>query len=87
MSGDWRVSYSLMSKLDSGYNFCFLYLNGQQQWATRHQTYSTGAMVQSTGGRVVTLEASAEDEIEIQTTTMDGSYWNILYCAEFIPKM
>ena len=84
MSGDWRVSYSLMSKLDSGYNFCFLYLNGQQQWATRHQTYSTGAMVQSTGGRVVTLEANAGDTISLRSTGMYGDYFFIHFCVEYV---
>ena len=36
---------------------------------------------------MVTLEASAGDKIEMEITRMDGNYWDILYCAEFIPKM
>ena len=41
----------------------------------------------STGGRVVTVEASAGDKIEVRADGMDDDYYEILYCAEFIPKM
>ena len=74
--------------MDSGDgNDCYLYLNGDQLDETRHGTYSESGEVRSTGGRVVTLEASAGDKIEIRAITMDGSYWRILYCAEYIHKM
>ncbi len=88
VSGGWRLSYSMWSVVYSGdYNFCYLYKNGEQMPETRHETYSESGDVWSTGGRVVTLEASAGDEIEIRATAMDGVYYHILYCAEFIPRM
>jgi len=88
VSGAWRLSYNMESRVPGGpgeWNTAYLYLNDQQLPETDH--YSQSGAVSSTGGRVVTLEASAGDEIEIRTTSMDGSYGQILYCAEFIPKM
>ena len=54
---------------------------------TKHRTFSQTGQVTSTSGRVVTVEAAASAQMEIITTTMDHSYYNILFCAEFIPKM
>ena len=90
VSGAWRLTYSLYSQGASvDYNVCFLYINGDQLDETRHVTYSESGIMISTSGRVVTLEASAGDKIEIRATTMEGSYgyYYILYCAEYIPKM
>ena len=87
VSGAWRLTYSLVSGVDSGEsNWAVLYINGQLLPETRHNTYSGSGEVVSTGGRVVTLEASAGDRIEIRTDIMDGGYFDILYCAEYIPK-
>ena len=90
MSGAWRLTYSLQSQVDSGdQNFLRLTLNGRLLGPeTQHHTYNTGSgEVISTGGRVVTLEASAGDMIEIRAPQMDGIYRYVLYCAEYIPKM
>ena len=88
VSGAWRLTYSMWSWVDSGdENYCWLYLNGQRLTETRHKTYTSSGEVQSTGGRVVTVEASAGDKIEIRADGMDDDYYEILYCAEFIPKM
>ena len=88
VSGAWRLTYSMYSRVDSGdSNYCFLYLNGEQLTETYHWTSSETGLVRSTGGRVVTVEASAGDRIEIRATVMDGFYISILYCAEYIPKM
>ena len=88
MSGTWRLTYSLHSRVDSGEdNDCILYLNGEALTGAYHHTYSSSGVVYSTGGRVVTVEASAGDKIEIRTTRMDRNYYQILYCAEYIPKM
>ena len=82
------MSYSLFSQLDSGDdNNCYLYINGVALYESRHHTFSQTGAVFSTGGRVVTLEASAGDKIEIRAATMDNWYHNILYCAEYIPKL
>ena len=87
VSGAWRLSYSLESRVDSGdHNYCYLTLNGIHPETWHHTSSGTG-WVYSTGGRVVTVEASAGDKIEIRATVMDGNYFYILYCAEYIPKM
>ena len=77
--------YSRMESKDD--NICYLSINDEALDETRHYTYSESGVVQSTGGRVVTLEASAGDTIEIRVDRMDRYYYNILYCAEFIPKI
>ena len=88
MSGAWRLTFSLMSRAESGnYNYCDLYKNGNRLDETIHETYSGYGRVQSTSGRVVTLEASAGDRIEIRPYEMYGEYWYTYFCAEFIQKM
>ena len=89
MSGSWRLTYSLISRVESTFiNICYLYLNGVQLDETRHYTFSERSDVTSTGGRMVTLEANAGDKIEIRAgDRMDGIYWRILFCGEYIPKM
>ena len=88
MSGAWRLSFSMWSYVNTGlFNDCYLYLNGQKLLETTHETFSASGQVHSTGGRVVTVEVSAGDKIEVRATRMDGSYYYILYCAEYIPKM
>ena len=78
----------MYSYVDSGdSNYCYLYLNGDQLDETQHKTYTSSGQVGSTGGRVVTLEAIGGDQIEIKTTRMDRSYWQIIFCGEYIPKM
>ena len=88
VSGAWRVSYHMESRVDGGNpNYCYLYINGDKLPETS-QTYSESRVVTSTGGRVVTLEASAGDKIEIKATQMDGIYRYVQYCAEYtIPEM
>ena len=82
------MSFSLISHLDSEeQNDCYLVINGDQLGETSHYTYSETGLARSTGGRVVTVEASAGDKIEIRTALMHGRFWRILYCSEFIPKM
>ena len=88
VSGTWRMTLNMYSRVDSGdYNYSYLYRNGQELYETFHDTFSGSGEVRSTGGRMVTLEASAGDQLAIVATKMDGSYWYIMYCAEYIPKM
>ena len=68
-------------------NYAYLSINGDLLYKTWHETSSDVGWVSSTGGRVVTLEASAGDKIEVTANYMQGSYNNILYCVEYIPKM
>ena len=76
------------SYVDSGEsNYAFLSLNGDQQYETSHYTGSDGGNVRSTGGRVDTLEISAGDQIDVRTSGVGGTYYHILYCAEYISKM
>ena len=88
LSGAWRLTYSLASYVDSGdWNYCYLYLNGDQLPKTEHYTRSSTEYGRSTSGRVVTLEASAGDTIELRATKMDGSYYRMTFCLEYISKM
>ena len=88
VSGAWRLSYSMQSWVDSGEeNWAHLYINGDQLQGPDHDTSSGNGWVRSTGGRLVTLEASAGDTIEIRTTNMGGYYYYVYFCAEYIPKM
>ena len=91
VSGAWRVSFSMASLVGVGYgdqNRAYLYINGNQLDETEHYTYSDNMEQENfTGGREVTLEASAGDKIEISADAMDGYYGEILYCAEYISKM
>ena len=88
VSGAWRLSFSMQSSVDSGErNDAYLFINGEALDETRHYTRSSTDFARSTGGRVVTMEASAGDKIEIRAAEMDNVYYGTLYCAEFIPKM
>ena len=88
MSGEWRISYSLQSRVYSGdYNIAFLFINGEELDDTIHFILSETGEGQSTGGREVTMEASAGDKIEFRVTRMDGDHWRIIFCAEFITKL
>lgn len=66
-------------------NFARLFLNGGMLGPeTQHQTYSESGTVVSTSGRLVTMEATSGDTIYLKPTRMDGQYWQIYYCAEYI---
>ena len=82
------MSYSMQSWVDSEEeNWAHLYINGDQQLEASHDTSSGNGWVRSTGGRLVTLEASTGDTMEIRTTNMGGYYYYIYFCAEYIAKM
>jgi len=89
ISGDWRVSYSVQSKVYSGEeNYARLFLKGHLLGPeTQFYTFSESGAVYITGGRVVTLEANAGDTIHFGATKMDGEFRLIDYCAEYITKM
>ena len=91
VSGAWRLTYSLESTLEQGgWNYCLLSINGDTLDGSVHETYSDSSKQWTTGGRVVTLEASAGDKIEVKADTsssVEDKFWHILFCAEFIPKM
>ena len=87
MSGAWRVTFNMESSVNGGYNEAWLYINVHQHQETKHTTYSNNGVVTSTGGRVVTMELSAGDNITLRTTAMDEYYDRIHFCAEYIPNM
>ena len=92
VSGAWRMSFSLWDWVNTGdQNYCYFHINGQALYELRHNTYTYSStatgVVHSSGGRVVTVDARAGDKIEIRATVMDFRYFNIMYCAEYIPKL
>ena len=88
MSGVWRLTFSMYSYVDSGdYNTAMLYINGDKVDESQHWTYSGSGWVESTSGRELTREFSQGDNIELRTTQMNGDYWYINYCAEYVPKL
>ena len=55
---------------------------------TEHKTYNSGSgEVISTGGRVVTMKAGAGATVQLIASDMDGGYWQIYFCAEYLSKM
>ena len=81
----------MFSRVYSGdSNQSYLYINGNRLDVSLHKTTSDdgeGRQVETTSGRMVTLEASAGDKIEVRAYIMDNDYYQIIFCAEFIPKM
>ena len=88
LSGSYRVSFSMLSYVNSTEtNIGHLYHNDVVLEESRHKTHSSSGMVASTGGRELTVEASAGDSISLKTSTMDGDYWRVMTCFEFLPKI
>ena len=87
----------MLSRVESGdTNRAYLHINGDWVEESEHITYSGWGAVYSTGGREVTREFSQGDNIELKADTMDvsrhpgwmdGYYNNIVFCAEYVPKM
>ena len=82
------MSYSLWSYVGSGENnWAYIFVNGEQVIESEHRTYSSSGSVISTGGREVTLEASAGDSITLHTSALDRYIAGVLTCFSFIPTM
>ena len=77
--------YSQVGSKDE--NRAYLYINDGAVAESGHRTFSETGMVRSTGGREVTREVSQGDKIELRATLMEGYYYGINFCAEYIPKM
>ena len=75
------------SEVERGYNYAYIWVNGQQLWETEHRTYSSSGVVRSIGGRVVNLEASAGNDIALRAAKTNGIFNRINYCVEYIPKI
>ena len=78
----------MWSKVKSGeWNSALLYINNKGVEESRHGTSSENGLVRSTGGREIKREFSQGDNIELRAPKMDGEYWYIHYCAEYVPKL
>ena len=88
VAGVWRVSFSLVSTLDSGqfghYNYVYIYHNQQKIEETRHSTHSKDALVFSTGGRELITRAEQGDTFHLGTMKMDYIFYEIITCFEFV---
>ena len=94
VSGAWRLTYSMVSHVSDGENVAYLFINGKSVPETQYRLYTRsnfmyGIFMYAPGSREVTLEASAEDQIEIRIDKKVDLGWfeHIYFCAEFIPKM
>ena len=68
-------------------NIGHLYHNNVALEHSRFKTHSSSGLVASTGGRELIVEASAGDSISLRTSTMDGEYWRVMTCFEFLPRI
>ncbi len=85
MTGVWRVSFSLESKVTTGqWNWVYIYHNQQQIAETEHDTYSEYKRVDSTGGRELITRAERGDTFHLDTGIMKGWFNNIIACFEFV---
>ena len=85
-AGVYLVTFSYESYNDPGeYTNVYLYLNGARLDETRHATYYSGGTgkVWSTGGRAVYQRLGAGDTLTLQTTTVTGTMYKIMFCIEF----
>ena len=87
-AGVYLITFSYQGSNDPGeYTYVYIYKNGASLDETRHYTYynsgSSGQVV-STGGRAVYLRLEAGDTLTLQTYTVTGSMWHIMFCIEFI---
>ena len=64
----------------------YMYKNGGRLDETRFLTYYTGSsgQVDSTGGRSVYQKLEAGDTLNLKTSTVDGTMYNIMFCVQFI---
>ena len=85
------MSYDLTSSVHSGENNqAYIYRNDKKLYRTNHSsgsTYKDNGLVRSSGGREGTLDAKVGDTLYLKATSMDGSFWYINFCVQFVPKM
>ena len=88
VSGIWKVSFSLQSRVYSGQeNIVYLYHNNEAVIWSLHKTRSSNDReVFSTGGREIILDARKGDTISLRTTRLEGDLFEILLCLEYQPS-
>ena len=86
MTGAWRVFYSLMSAVGTNEaNHAYIYFNNMPLPPSYHDSWSENGFLDTTSGREVNVKASAGDSIRFKADRMDGKFWYISFCVEFIP--
>ena len=97
LTGTWRVHFSARSNLENEKtNIAIIYHNEKEVVETYHHTYAGKDPVSSTGGREVTLDASAGDTISLRTRQFENTFnrisigqvqepmfYRILICFEY----
>ena len=87
-AGVYMISFSYRAINDAGEQTeVYVYKNSGQMGETLHYTYysSDGSgQVSSTGGRTLYQSLEAGDTITLQTDTVTGDMWKIIFCLEFI---
>ena len=85
MTGTWRISFSIMSRVNTGeYNYAYLYHNGEYIPEAKHRTYSGSDWVVSTGGREILVTAQQGDTLTLRSyIRLDGIFYDIIICFEY----
>ena len=85
VTGVWRVSFSLESKVNAGqFNYVYICHNQQMIDETQYRTHSKDARVYSTGGRELITRAERGDTFHLGTKYMRNNFWKIITCFEFV---
>ena len=85
-TGVYLVTFSYWSSHNAGKrSHVWLHKNGVKIEETGHGTYFTGewGQVQSTGGRSVYLRLNYGNTISLQTETVTGGMYRIIFCVQF----
>ena len=87
-AGVYLITFSYLGSNDPGEEiYAFLHKNEEKINETRHFTYygaEGSGIVHSTGGRAVYQRLEAGDTITLQTDSVTGVMWNIIFCIQFI---
>ena len=85
-AGVYLVTFSYESRNDHNQaTSVYVHLNGERLQETHHSTdYSSGGrgQVRTTGGRAVYQRLGAGDTLTLQTGTVTGGMYNIVFCVE-----
>ena len=87
-AGVYLITFSYRGTNDPGERtYVFIYKNGNKLNETVHFTnYSSDGYgeVQSTGGRAVYQRLEAGDTLTLQTETVSGDMYRVMFCVQFI---
>ena len=89
-AGVYLITFSYDGRNNPGEKtYVYVHLNGVRLGETIHHTGYTGGTTQytyvgSTGGRAVYQRLEPGDTLTLQTGTVTGDMWNIIFCVQFI---